>query len=120
MIAALNKVEVVLYTKKEIDFLRKEIAKEVIRRDRGVCLVCKKSGNDVHEILPRSAFGRSRMDQCLSMENSVLLCRSCHSGAHTRRQRSFLLGLLEETYGYTYESEPFIRYITALEDFEDG
>lgn len=113
-------MEVELYTQKQIEFLRKEIAKEVIKRDRGACLVCKKAGNDVHEVLPRSAFGRSRMDLCFSMDNSVLLCRECHSNAHTRAQRSVLLGLLEKAYGYTYEAEPFIRYIRLLEDGDNG
>lgn len=105
-----------MYTRPQIEFLRKEIAKEVIRRDRGVCQVCLERGLDVHEILPRSSFGRSRSDVCFSMENSILLCRSCHSGAHTRAQRSVLLALLEKLYGYSYEIEPFIRYVVAGEE----
>jgi 5-methylcytosine-specific restriction endonuclease McrA len=42
-------------------------------REKGLCRVCGKPGQDVHEIVARSRGGR------VSKTNSVLLCRSCHA-----------------------------------------
>ena len=109
-----------MYTKDEIVFLRSQIALEVIRRDMGRCFSCDRAGVDVHEILPRSRFGRARADLCFDMRNSVLLCRECHSKSHTRKARSLLLAEMSARHGYTYGEEPFLGYFYDSEENADG
>lgn len=112
----LSEMEAALYSREEIDFLRGQIKAEVIRRESSKCFLCRRTGDDVHEIVPRSRFGRRNADLCFSMRNSVLLCRECHSESHTRAMRTRLIFGLEEKYGYSYEDEPFIGYKVTMED----
>ena len=109
-----------MYTKVEIRFLRETIQSEVIRRDGGNCLLCGAHGNDVHEVVPRSRFGRSRADECFSMRNSALLCRACHRDAHTQQSRKTLFFVLSKLYGYEYADEPFVKYVFSEEASENG
>jgi 5-methylcytosine-specific restriction endonuclease McrA len=55
-----------------MDNLRAEIA----ARYRGRCVVCLRPASDVHEIVPRSQGGK------VDLENSVTLCRECHTEVH--------------------------------------
>lgn len=103
-------------TKEQISFLRKQIRVLVIERDEGKCVLCGKNGVDVHEVIPRSRFGRGTMDDCFSLENCALLCRSCHSGAHTVVERGRLLSKLAELYDYVYDGFPHLRYLSEYEN----
>src|SRR6266511_4923355 len=42
------------------------------------CMECKKSGQEINEIVPRSRSKNSIMD----WRNRVVLCRMCHSAFH--------------------------------------
>lgn len=42
------------------------------------CMECKKSGQEINEIIPRSRSKKSIMD----WRNRVVLCRECHSVYH--------------------------------------
>ena len=87
-----------------------ETRHEVYERDRFCCVICGKSGVQVHEIVPRSAFGRSTMHTCFSVENRVCLCPEHHAEAHTIAMRRKLLRLMSSRFGYKYEDECFLRY----------
>lgn len=73
--------------------------RDVIERDKG-CVICGVSKNlDVHEIIPRSAFGSKRMHLCFTMENRVTLCREHHAQAHTKEFRAKLISIMEKKSG---------------------
>lgn len=80
-------------------------------RDEFKCVVCGKNGIHVHEILPRSAFGKRSMKLCYTEKNRVCLCPEHHSEAHTVEYRKMLLGLMSSKYGYDYEEQEFQKYI---------
>lgn len=82
----------------------------VYERDRFCCFICGKSGVQVHEIVPRSAFGRSTMDICFSLENRVCLCPEHHGEAHTVAMRRKLIDLMSKRYGYEYSDFCFQKY----------
>lgn len=83
---------------------------EVLERDRFGCFLCGKNGVHVHEIVPRSAFGRSTMHICYSVKNRVCLCPEHHGPAHTIEQRRLLIALMKTRYGYEYNEQIFQRY----------
>lgn len=82
----------------------------VINRDKGRCLVCGTNRYHVHEIVPRSAFGVREMSNCYVVKNRCLLCPSCHTEAHTVKNRIAMLGIMSEKYGYKYPEQWFQKY----------
>lgn len=54
-----------------------KIRKQIIERDK-VCIWCGSLGKEVHHIIPYSITGND------SLENLVLLCKSCHLKEHQR------------------------------------
>jgi len=84
---------------------------DVVRRDGGRCVLCGRPGDDVHEIVPRSKFGRVDWDLCMSERNRVVLCRACHGRVHDVEGRRRLLRLMVERYGYRYDEGIFLRYL---------
>lgn len=77
---------------------REQLNREILERDKK-CVLCKSRHNlDVHEIIPRSAFGSKTMHICFSPKNRVALCRQCHSTAHTKEVREKLLQYIDNTY----------------------
>ena len=92
------------------DLLDAQTRGKIYERDKFNCVVCGKNGVQVHEIIPRSAFGKSTMHQCYEEKNRVCLCPSCHSEAHTIEYRSKLLSLMKEKYGYEYTEQHYQRY----------
>lgn len=84
--------------------------KSVIARDGGKCFLCNKKGIQVHEIVPRSHFGKETMRLCFSEKNRVCLCPSCHSKVHTFKWRRKLLKMLMLKYNYDYPEEKFRQY----------
>ncbi len=85
----------------------------VIIRDDGRCVLCKRRGQDVHEILPRSRFGASNKDNCFIVKNMVCICRDCHAMAHTIQKRIELLNYLKTKYKYDYNEEWYQRYVSS-------
>ena len=72
--------------------------RDILERD-GKCVLCMSRSNlEVHEIEPRSAFGSKTMHLCLSPQNRVTLCRTCHATAHTRLIRNQLKRVIKEIY----------------------
>jgi len=94
---------------KELEF-RKKVTLQVIQRDGGHCVLDGKPASEVHEIVPRSRFGRKNKALCYCMKNMVCLSRKPHAKAHTRPMRIALLTLLAEKYGYSYDDEPWREY----------
>jgi 5-methylcytosine-specific restriction endonuclease McrA len=84
---------------------------EIVRREKYKCLVCGNRGDDVHEIIPRSALpGKANEEILFSPRNQCFLCRTCHSNVHTVWGRCMLLGLMRLRYGYKYDELPFRAY----------
>lgn len=71
---------------------------EILDRDRK-CMLCGATHNlEVHEIVPRSAFGSRTMYKCFSPENRITLCYVCHSTAHTREVKAKLKLIMKTMY----------------------
>lgn len=67
------------------------------------CVNCGAVADDVHEILPKSYFGKNSEDVLFDIKNRCCLCRDCHSVLHNDRGRAKLLGSLKGKYNYEYE-----------------
>lgn len=80
-------------------------------RDGYRCVLCGKTGIQVHEIVARSAFGKLRYKILFHPKNRVCLCPSCHEKAHTIEYRKTLLKLMMNKYRYVYEEKEFQRYL---------
>ena len=96
---------------------------QVIARDTDIwgnalCLRCGVGkAADVHEILPRSFFGKSKEDELFAEKNRCCLCRPCHGLVHNNKGRGELLQLMREKYHYEYTG----RAQCLLEDYlEEG
>lgn len=84
---------------------------KVLDRDNYSCAMCGRRGVQVHEIVPRSRFGKTRKHICFSEKNMVSLCVECHADAHNEDTRRALLKLMQEKFGYEYPEEEFRRYV---------
>ena len=94
-----------------IDTYEKQTRKDAQERERGRCLLCNRRGADVHEIIPKSRFGKLNMQDCFDIKNRVLLCRLCHEKAHTIEIRKRLLFIMKNKYGYSYEESIYEKYL---------
>lgn len=92
-----------------------KVRADVIIRDNKKCVLCGRAAQDVHEILPRSRFGKLNKESCFIESNMICLCRDCHSMAHTVSIRIKLLKLMQEIYKYTYEEEIYQKYLTEAQ-----
>lgn len=93
---------ILVYRNVEID-IRKQNS-EIIERDKG-CVICGAQKHlDVHEIIPRSAFGSKTMHLCFVPENRVTLCRFHHEQAHTREVRKQLQEYIRNLQNEKHES----------------
>jgi len=54
----------------------KEVAKEIIERDNGLCQLCFSKGTEIHHCKLKSQSGRG------VKSNGILLCQHCHRKAH--------------------------------------
>ena len=66
------------------------------------CIRCGRKADDVHEIIPRSAFGKHNRDILFQIKNRCCLCRKCHEQAATDQRRGELLNILATLHNYTY------------------
>lgn len=82
----------------------------VYERDRFSCFLCGKNGVQVHEIVPKSAFGLSTMHICYSEKNRVCLCPEHHGPAHTIVMRRRLIELMQKRFNYVYDEQCFQKY----------
>lgn len=82
----------------------------VLLRDNFSCVLCGKKGVQVHEILPRSAFGKRTMHKCYMEKNRASLCPSCHEVAHTKQERSRLIKVMQVKYEYKYQEQEYQKY----------
>jgi len=80
-------------------------------RDLNRCIVTGKRGVHVHEIIPRSAFGKKTMHQCFHEKNRVCLSPEEHEKAHTVEYRKMLIKLMHEKYGYEYTEDIYKPYL---------
>jgi len=85
---------------------------EVVERDGGLCIFCGRQGESVHELIPRSSFGKNRKHLAFEVKNRCVVCTTCHAYAHNWVWRERGLRILQKRHGYTYE-EP--RYRTVLD-----
>lgn len=83
----------------------------VQRRDKHVCIICGKAGIHVHEIIPRSAFGKNTQRELFVEKNMVCLCVEHHEQSHTREFRKLLLSTMSSKFGYEYNETQYQRYI---------
>lgn len=93
--------------------LDKSTKLQVLQRDRFCCRVCGDSPVDVHEIVPRSAFGSANKERCFVVKNRVCLCRLHHQEAHNYDKRVAMLEELRSVYNYDYPEEEYRRYLTG-------
>lgn len=98
------------------DDLEQETKLIVLAREEHRCFICYKKGVDVHEIVPRSAFGKSKKHILFSEKNRVCLCREHHKTAHTFEMRQYLIKMLSTAYGYSYQEQEFYKYLEHQED----
>jgi len=84
----------------------------VIQRDGNRCFVCGLMANDVHEIISKSQFSTSELENCITPRNMVSLCRGHHVMVQGNKQASAnLLRALAEMYKYDYTDYPFSWYV---------
>lgn len=84
---------------------------QVMARDKYRCVLCNSPQIQIHEIVPRSRFGKLRSKILFDVKNRVCLCQMCHAEAHNYSHRKMLLDLLKTKYNYTYDEEEFQRYL---------
>jgi SAM-dependent methyltransferase len=99
-------------TYKDLSRLLDESTRNLVKlRDKFCCVITGKEGIQVHEIIPRSAFGKRTMYQCFEERNRVCLSPEEHAKAHTVEYRKMLVNLMQERYGYSYDDALYARYI---------
>lgn len=99
-------------SKKEIsELLDRSSRIDVLTRDNYSCFLCGKSGVQVHEIIPKSAFGKSQLDKCFEPKNRVCLCPEHHGPAHTKDARTLLISLMSRRFGYKYDEPIYQKYM---------
>ncbi|MAE82223.1 MAG: hypothetical protein CMB80_05785 [Flammeovirgaceae bacterium] len=86
----------------------------VQKRDNHRCFLCRSAVDlEVHHIVPRSHF--SKRDERMHEEyNLCLLCRRCHSTAHTTTSREDIINKLkvkQPHYFECYNNFPWKRYL---------
>lgn len=97
---------------KELSSMYDQMSRSTVYiRDRYRCVVTGKTGVQVHEIIPRSAFGKKTLHKCFHEKNRVCLSPQEHEKAHTVEYRKMLLKLMQEKYGYTYEEDMYKPYL---------
>lgn len=93
------------------DELDKATRATVLQRDNFSCFLCRKRGVEIHEILPRSALGKSKSELLFNEKNRVCLCRECHCKVHNRTMRAYLLKHMTVRYNYLYDEPEFQKYL---------
>ena len=93
----------------------------VIARDtdlNGVprCVKCGRVANHVHEIIPRSRFGKHNRSGLFELKNRCCVCRECHESVHNPRGRGELLHIMSSKHGYEYDGEAQCYLEEYLED----
>ncbi len=84
----------------------------VIERDDHLCIYCGRLGKNVHEIIPRSAFGKHGRQVCFEVKNRCVVCVKCHALCHNWEWRQLALLILQQRHGYEY---PEARYRAVLD-----
>jgi 5-methylcytosine-specific restriction endonuclease McrA len=92
----------------EYEVLDKKSKLETYLRDNGLCAVCSEIAWEVHEIIPRREWGKSKLNELFLLKNRISVCRKCH----TEVKREEFLTILKERHGYDYNMSPWIKYIT--------
>ena len=70
------------------------------------CVRCNKRADDVHEITPRSHFGKHGREELFKLENRCCVCRACHGEIHNDLGRGELFNILSTRHGYKYAGVP--------------
>ena len=76
------------------------IRQQVVERDGAACVDCGRAADQIHHVIPKSAFGKNTKHRCECVENMVCICWVCH-GQDAGRKREHL-ELLRERHGYEY------------------
>ena len=93
----------------------------VIERDEW-CVMCGNPEYELHHVCPRSRFGKNNRAECWQVKNMVLLCPFHHrlekhgAGAHTHAAGVFLLTMLRDKFGYSYDEAPWSEYVEEATD----
>lgn len=57
-----------------------ETRKQVIQRDRGLCVNCRKPATEIHHLIHNTKLNvKLYGDKIQSMENLVCVCKDCHN-----------------------------------------
>ena len=95
--------------RRKLELKADKLWSEAIRkRDKGICQVCLKPGNNPHHIVTRSVK-HLRHD----LSNGILLCAGCHSlGLHSahKRPESFRVWLIEKWFKSERTYDAFILH----------
>lgn len=67
------------------------------------CVRCNKAADDVHEIIPKSSFGKHNREALFGLKNRCCVCRPCHIAVQNDRGRGELLHTLSTRHGYEYD-----------------
>lgn len=86
----------------------------VHHRDLFTCVLCGQRGVHIHEIIPRSFFGKVIIWQCFDEKNRVSLCPECHSSAHTKEARVRLIDTMMQRFNYEYTESMYYPYLQEI------
>lgn len=86
------------------------VCDQVLVRDQGLCVLCGSYWDEVHEVIPRSHFGKKGKEHCYQLKNMVAICRACHEQSHTRPARIKIITILADRFGYDYSDRPWSEY----------
>jgi hypothetical protein len=106
-------VDTILKRRKAVSLDR--AAKELVRqRDKEACRVCFRRSREVHERIYKSRGGAA------SLENSLVLCKTCHALVHGRALKPLgptcnghlYFAMSQATSWLVFGSKPLPRHIT--------
>ena len=91
---------------------RNTLKPHIFERDKYQCVLCgSKCSLEIHEVIPRSRFGKLTMHLCFVSKNMCTLCHSCHEKAHNVRIRVQLLQLMQQKFKYQYDESHYKQYL---------
>ena len=88
--------------------MKQSVYTEVVERDKGACIDCKRAGQLLHHVAPKSMLPGRRKPERDQLKNLVVLCYLCDQYAHTKAARKRHLTYLREEYGYKYPDQPWL------------
>lgn len=88
--------------------MKQSVYAEVVERDDGACVDCRKAGGLLHHVASKSMLPGRRKSERDQPKNLVVLCVLCDKMAHTKAARKRHLTLLREKHEYIYDIQPWL------------